>query len=566
MNSVKELIREKMRIQDVIGSYVTLVPAGQNYKACCPFHIEKTPSFQINTERQMYYCFGCKKGGDVFSFVQEVERVDFREALKILAEKSGVDIKESAELVKEMQTKKNLIKIHEYATRFYQLCLSQNQPAMQYLVSRAVTPVTIKEWRIGYAPNDFQALTRVLTQKGFTEFDLIQSGLVGKGNNGLYDRFRGRVMFPITDNQGVIVGFSGRILPEIYQANPNTGKYINSPETAIYHKSSILFGFSFAKREIGIKKTKVIVEGQFDTILLHQFGNRETIALSGTAATDYHMEQIARFAQKIIIATDGDNAGIASAHKIAMLGYRFGIDVSLIVLPEGTDPADLVSQNKDRWQEIIQSEKDYITFHGEITKKLSLRERIISVENNLFPLLGEIQNHVQQDAKLQVIARQLEVSLESIRSEFQKFLKKKESSSQFNSVQDIQLVHKESRSSFDIQLEELSLILYLFPVETKSWFKKNEDARIMVQKITRQFSEQDRAEVGIRYDSLDETTWNIRLDTLWLRIRQLSIDMKIGEIRNKIHSLQDEQVAQELQRELLSLQKEKENLVRSLAE
>lgn len=566
MNSVKELIREKMRIQDVIGSYVTLVPAGQNYKACCPFHIEKTPSFQINTERQMYYCFGCKKGGDVFSFVQEVERVDFREALKILAEKSGVDIKESAELVKEMQTKKNLIKIHEYATRFYQLCLSQNQPAMQYLVSRAVTPVTIKEWRIGYAPNDFQALTRVLTQKGFTEFDLIQSGLVGKGNNGLYDRFRGRVMFPITDNQGVIVGFSGRILPEIYQANPNTGKYINSPETAIYHKSSILFGFSFAKREIGIKKTAVIVEGQFDTILLHQFGNRETIALSGTAATDYHMEQIARFAQKIIIATDGDNAGIASAHKIAMLGYRFGIDVSLIILPEGTDPADLVSQNKDRWQEIIQSEKDYITFHGEITKKLSLRERIISVENNLFPLLGEMQNHVQQDAKLQVIARQLEVSLESIRSEFQKFLKKKESSSQFNSVQDIQLVHKESRSSFDIQLEELSLILYLFPVETKSWYEKNEDARIMVQKITRQFSEQDRAEVGIRYESLDETTWNIRLDTLWLRIRQLSIDMKIGEIRNKIHSLQDEQVAQELQRELLSLQKEKENLVRSLAE
>jgi DNA primase len=159
MNSAKELVREKMPIQDVIGSYITLVPAGKNYKACCPFHIEKTPSFQVNTEKQMFYCFGCKKGGDIFSFVQEIEHCDFKEALKILADKAGIDIHQSAELAKELQTKKKLIQIHEFATRFYQLYLSQNTTVAQYLQTRGLNSGAIKQWRIGYAPDDFKAFT-----------------------------------------------------------------------------------------------------------------------------------------------------------------------------------------------------------------------------------------------------------------------------------------------------------------------------------------------------------------------------------------------------------------------
>ncbi len=566
MQSIKELIRDKMHIQDVVGSYIALIPAGKNFKACCPFHIEKTPSFQVNTDRQMYYCFGCKKGGDIFSFVQEIERVDFKEALKLLAEKAGVNLKESAEFTREMHIKKQLIKIHEYATRFYQLCLSQDQSALHYLTSRNVFISTIKEWRIGYAPNDFQALTKVLTQKGFSEQEMIQSGLVGKSERGMFDRFRGRIMFPITDMQGVIVGFSGRILPEIHQITPNTGKYINSPETIIYHKSAILFGFSFAKKEMSTKNVALIVEGQFDTVLLHQSGFRETLALSGTAATDRHMEQIARFVQKIIIATDGDKAGIASAHKIALLGYQFGLDVSLILLPEGFDPADIVTKDQGQWQEIIRTEKDYIAFHGEITQQFSLREKITSVENNLFPLLGVLQNQVQQDAKLQTIARQLGVSIESLRAEFQKFLQR-HLSSQFEDLKSEPVFSKkDTQNSLDVQIKELALIAHLFTKETSNWFTENNDAKKIVQSFSTPFSEQDRIETSVRYDGNDTLTWRTRLDTLWVRIRQLLLDAKIKEIRKKLHTLQDEQVIQKLQKELLDLQTKKEKLIQSLTE
>lgn len=574
MNSAKELIREKMCIQDVIGSYITLVPAGKNYKACCPFHIEKTPSFQVSTERQMFYCFGCKKGGDIFSFIQEIERVDFKEALKILAEKAGINIHQSTELVKELQEKKQLIQIHEYATRFYQLCLSRHQFAMKYLESRTVNIETIKRWRIGYAPDDFQALTTILQKKGFTDHEIIQSGLVGRTNNGrLYDRFRGRIMFPITDSQGVVIAFSGRLLPGIEKINTHSGKYINSPETSIYHKSSALFGFSYSKKTISEQQTVIIVEGQFDAILLYQSGYTNVIALSGTAATDKHMEQVARFAQKIIIATDGDSAGIASAHKIAMLGYRFNIDISLIIIPQGKDPADIITTNSKEWESIIQNEKDYITFHGEITVSLSLRERVISIEQHLFPLLAEMQNHVHRDSKLQSIANQLQVSLESIRNEFQKFIKNYHSKEtlQNNFLESSFVkpaIKNELKNSLDIQISELIIIYNLFQKETEFWFKKHTSALTLIKSNTHQsISEQERVTAQIHYELLDQASWNITLDTLWLRIQQLQIDENILSIRNTIvHTTPDDKTIHDLQKQLLTLQSQREELVRSLAE
>jgi DNA primase len=332
MDSIKDLVRDKMRIEDVIGTYVTLVPFGRNYKACCPFHQEKTPSFNINTEKQMFYCFGCKKGGDVFSFIQEIERLDFRESLKFLAEKAGIDMNQSKELSLEMRQKKALLQIHEYATRFYQILLTQHPTVLEYLKKRGLLSETIKTWRIGYAPDGFQQLVNVLRSKGFSDSDLIASGLVGKSDRGLYDRFRGRIMFPITDNQGKIIAFSGRVMPGTQEASRDTGKYINSPETIIYHKSSALFGFSQAKKSIADQKSVLIVEGQFDTILLHQSGYTNTIALSGTACTEKHMEQLRRFADELVIATDNDRAGIQSAYKIAELGYQFDCDVSVVQL------------------------------------------------------------------------------------------------------------------------------------------------------------------------------------------------------------------------------------------
>ncbi len=572
MDSIKDLVRDKMRIEEVIGSYVTLVPFGKNYKACCPFHNEKTPSFNINTDKQMFYCFGCKKGGDVFSFIQEIEHVDFKEALKLLAEKAGVDLRQSAELSKEMKQKKILLQIHEYATRFYQLLLVQQSHVLDYLKQRGLLADTVKHWRIGYAPDGFHQLTTILRKKGFSDQDLIASGLVAKGEKGLYDRFRGRIMFPITDSQGKVIAFSGRLMPGTAEAERGSvGKYINSPETMIYHKSNALFGFSFAKKTLAEKKNVILVEGQFDVILLHQAGYTNTVALSGTAGTASHVEQLHRFCSELIIATDSDHAGIQSAYKIAEIGYQFDCDISVVLLPEGKDPADIINQDKLLWENYFSDKKDYITFHGETTKKLSLRERIHAVETNLFPILAQLPNHVHRDAKLQSIANLLQVSQESIRKEFQKFLESERRkminpTTQVNQRDFSKNIQKPTHSPLLIQIEELTLIHEHFVSETGFWFIDHPNAVELIKKHALSMASERVAELLVKYESLDSVAWKIRLDTLWIRIQQILLDMEIDALRQKMNQSETDTAIQELQQELLSLQKKKEELVRSLAE
>lgn len=570
MDSIKDLVREKMRIEEVIGSYITLVPFGKNYKACCPFHNEKTPSFNINTDKQMFYCFGCKKGGDVFSFVQEIEHMDFKESLKLLAEKAGIDMRHSAELSKEMRQKKSLLQIHEYATRFYQLLLVQHPPVLDYLKKRGLSGDTIKNWRIGYAPDGFQQLTNVLRKKGISDDDLVASGLIGRGDRGLYDRFRGRIMFPITDAQGKIIAFSGRLMPGTQEASRDSvGKYINSPETVIYHKSTALFGFSHAKKALSDKKSAILVEGQFDAILLHQSGYSNTIALSGTACTASHIEQLRRFCTELIIATDSDRAGIQSAYKIAEIGYQFDCDVSVITLPSGKDPADILSEDPELWKQYLDAKKDYIAFHGDSTANESLRDRIHAVEINLFPILAQISNHVQRDAKLQYIADTLKVSSESIRKEFQKFLET--ARKQFiaaspgfntNSVVKTPTIN----NPLIIQLEELSMIYDSFKSETGFWFADHSDAVDLVRSHSITTSADHAAELLVRYQGLDSVAWKIRLDTLWIRTQQILLEAEIDSLRQQMHQNTDPSIIQELQQKLISLHTKKEALVRSLAE
>lgn len=568
MDSVKDLVRDKLRIEDVIGTYVTLVPFGRNYKACCPFHHEKTPSFNINTEKQMFYCFGCKKGGDIFSFIQEIEHVDFKEALKLLADKAGIDMHQSKELSQEMRQKKSLIQIHEYAARFYQLLLLKYPSVIEYLKKRGLTPETIKTWRIGYAPDGFGQLVQVLRKKGFSDNDLIASGLIGKSDRGLYDRFRGRIMFPITDNQGKIIAFSGRLMPGSQESKRDTvGKYINSPETVIYHKSSALFGFFQAKKTIADTKQCLIVEGQFDVILLHQSGYTNTIALSGTACTEHHMEQIKRFAHELVIATDNDRAGIQSAYKIAELGYQFDCDVSVVVMPEGKDPADMILENADQWKEYLAAKKDYIRFHNDSTAHQSLRERIESVEKNIFPILARVSNNVKRDVYLQAVAETLHVSSDSIRKEFQKFLQGY--SNQITPFDTAKVVATKTALSYDpllIQLQELSSIYESFKSETGFWFQSVPESIALIQEKNVITPPDILAEILIRYQNLDSVSWKIRLDTLWLRIQQVLLDTKMETLRKTINETIDYEIIQKLQTELMQLHVQKESLIRSLAE
>lgn len=570
MDSIKDLVREKMRIEEVIGSYITLVPFGKNYKACCPFHNEKTPSFNINTDKQMFYCFGCKKGGDVFSFVQEIEHMDFKESLKLLAEKAGIDMRQSAELSKEMRQKKSLLQIHEYATRFYQLLLVQHQPVLDYLKKRGLSGDTIKNWRIGYAPDGFQQLTTILRKKGFSDQDLIASGLIGKGDRGLYDRFRGRIMFPITDPQGKIIAFSGRLMPGTAEASRDSvGKYINSPETIIYHKSTALFGFSHAKKALSDKKSVILVEGQFDAILLHQIGFANTVALSGTACTPAHIEQLRRFCTELIIATDSDHAGIQSAYKIAEIGYQFDCDISVISLPSGKDPADIIVEDPELWNQYLTSKKDYITFHGDSTINESLRNRIHAVEIHLFPVLAQLSNHVQRDAKLQYIADTLKVSSESIRKEFQKFLEntRKQFIAESHATKTVPTSKVPTTNSpLMIQIEELSLIHGSFAPETGFWFIDHPDAVNLIASHPVTVSADRTAELLVRYQGLDSVAWKIRLDTLWVRTQQILLETEIDSLRQQMNQSNDHSVIQELQQKLISLHTKKEALIRSLAE
>lgn len=565
MDSIKEIIRNKLSIEEVISSYITIIPFGKNYKANCPFHHEKTASFHITPEKHMFYCFGCKKGGDIFSFVQEIERVDFKEALKILAEKAGVSLHESAELSKEFQTKKTLLLIHEYATRFYQLLLKQNQSVVAYLEGRGINRESIIKWRIGFIPDGFYQLINILKQKKISEKDLIESGLGVTGSRGVHDRFRGRIMFPITDNAGKVIGFSGRIFPGTNESTrEGVGKYVNSPETSLYHKSRILFGFYHAKQSISEKKSVILVEGQFDCVLSHQIGFTNTVAISGTAATQMHMEQLSRFANEIIIATDNDSAGIGSAHKIAKLAYQLDCEVSLILLPSGKDPADIITENPESWKQYIEDKKDYITFFSETSTNQSLRDRLKLLNETIFPSFVGITNQVYRDDKLHRIATLLNVSDESIRTEYTTFLvnysKNLVTEPESSSTPEMKM------NPVAIQSHELYLVYTYFPEETKAWFSHHPDAVDWLQSQKFTLDQNLLAKQLHQYADLDSQVWEIRLETLWIRLQQIWIEQNIDQLKQKISQIADIAEAQELQKELLALQVKKESLVHLLTE
>lgn len=564
MDSVKELIRNKLSIEEVIGSYITIIPFGKNYKANCPFHHEKTPSFHITPDKQMFYCFGCKKGGDIFSFIQEIERVDFKEALKILAEKAGVSLHESAELAKELQIKKNLLLIHEYATRFYQLLIKNSEPVITYLENRGMNRESIKKWRIGYIPDGFYQLVTVLKKKSFSEKDLIESGLAIAGNKGIHDRFRGRVMFPVCDSSGKVVGFSGRLFPGSNESTrEGAGKYVNSPETMLYHKSKILFGLHHAKQSIAEKKTVILVEGQFDCVLSHQIGHTNTVAISGTALTEAHIEQLSRFANEIIIATDSDHAGIQSAHKIARLGYQFDCEVSLILLPTGKDPADIIATEPESWAKYITERKDYLSFWSGTSINESLRDRLKLLNETIFPSFIGITNQVYLDDKLQRIATMLNVSQDSIRKEFEKFLSLHEK----NIIPEVEKTNIETKlNPLAVQSQELYIVYTYFPEETKDWFSKHEDAIKWLQTQKFSIDQSLLAKQMHQYASLDSQVWEIRLETLWIRLQQIWIEQNIDILRQKISQTSDVSQAEALQKELLALYVKKEALVHLLTE
>lgn len=425
-----ETIKQKLSIESVVGSYIKLEKSGKNFRACCPFHNEKTPSFQVTPDLGIYYCFGCQKGGDIFNFVQEIEGLEFIEALKQLAEKAGVSL-EAYTASSDKPNKIALLReIMEQATRFYEIGLRTDKTVVEYLLGRSMTKETMVAFRIGYAQSGWSHLYDYLKRKKYSDEDILATGLCIESKSPstgrkMYDRFRERIMFPITDNQGRVIAFTGRVMPGTEEATRPVGKYINSPETDLYHKSHVLFGFDKAKSAIHTQGFVIVVEGQMDCIMSHQSGITHVVALSGTASTDAQMKQLKRFTDNIAICLDADSAGLAAAQKTAIVAYQNDMKVLIIDISSGKDPADAVAENPELWKQMVRERKDVITFRLEKMKERNeLDEKTSIAEKELFPLLSFIRSQITVDDKLQEIAHAFgSSSVEPIRKEFEKFLK-----------------------------------------------------------------------------------------------------------------------------------------------
>ena len=360
-----QAIKDRLDIVQVIGEYVPLKKAGANWKANCPFHNEKSPSFMVNAEKQFWHCFGCGKGGDVFSFLQEMEGLDFPEALKILADRAGVKLDTFASEVNKSQ-KNRILEINSKASYFFHQFLLEmpaSQGAREYLQRRELKPETIEEWQVGFIPEQWDLLTQYLLKKGNSIDDLLAAGLtIKKEGGGVYDRFRGRIMFPLWDTHGNIVGFTGRVLVETEKSG---GKYVNTPQTLVYDKSRVLYGLNKAKTEIKSKDFTVLVEGQMDVIACHQAGMKNVVASSGTALTFEQIKLLKRYSNNIAIAFDADAAGQNAAKRGIDLALEQGMNIKIIQIPVGAgkDADECLKKDPAVWFKAVAEAKEVMEWY-----------------------------------------------------------------------------------------------------------------------------------------------------------------------------------------------------------
>lgn len=356
-----EQIKEKLNIVDFIRQYVELKPAGRNFKANCPFHKEKTPSFIVSPDRQTWHCFGsCAEGGDIFKFLMKYENIEFYEALKILAEKAGVELKKISPV--DQKQFGVLYDINESAKDIFKKEMERGRRAKEYLKERGINTEIVNEFEIGFAPQNLDELTVNLINLGYDVKDIERAGLNFKSDKGGYiDRFRGRVMFPIYNSFGKVVGFSGRILPEF--DNGETGKYINSPETPIFNKSRTLYGFHKSKNYIHEKKSAVLVEGQMDFLMSYQDGVKNAVATSGTALTEDHLRLLKRQTDELILLFDNDEAGLKAAERGIDMANNLDFNVRVLILKDYKDPAEAVSKKPGELENMIKKAEPATEFY-----------------------------------------------------------------------------------------------------------------------------------------------------------------------------------------------------------
>jgi len=449
-------IKNRLDIIEVIGSYIKLKKAGANYRALCPFHSEKTPSFFVSPARQIWHCFGCGKGGDLFGFVKEIEGVEFGDALRILAQKSGVQLKRQPP---EMRTERQrLYEICELATQFFEKQLegsTAGKEAKKYLLSRGITEESIKKWRLGYSPDTWQGLSDFLTSRGYEIEEIERAGLAIKSEkSSFYDRFRGRIIFPIFDLNSQVIGFSGRVFK-----SPDTAKYVNTPATLLYEKSQVLYGLDKAKVAIRKRDLCILVEGNTDVIMAYQAGSENTVATSGTALTPFQLKILKRYSNNLLIGFDMDVAGETATKRGIDLAQSLGFDIKIIRLPEGKDPAELIAKNPLEWEKTINSAVGILDFYFETSfakadSKTPQGKKAIS--KILLSPIKRIPNKIEQSYWIQKLAEKLEVKEEDVEEE----LKKVKLTEEIYGLEPEEIINLPQRSRKEL-LEERLLILIL---------------------------------------------------------------------------------------------------------
>jgi len=458
MSSDIEEIKSRLNIVDVVGAYIKLEKAGINYRARCPFHSEKSASFFVSPSRQLWHCFGgCNEGGDVFKFVMKIEGIEFVDALKILADKAGVQLKKgSADYEKMKSERQVLLDLNERATKFFsaQLKSGTGTEVLDYLKKRGLTEETIRDWRIGYAPNSWQSLSDYLIGQGFARENIVSAGLaIRKDAQKFFDRFRSRIMFPICDFNSSVIGFTGRVFK-----SEEESKYMNVPNTLLYDKSRALYGMDKAKMEIRQKDFCVLVEGNVDCIMSHQAGVKNCIAVSGTALTPIHLGIIKRYTSNLVLAFDMDLAGNKATSKGIDMALKSGFNVKVISMVAEKDPADIVLiEGPEKWASLVNEAKPINRFYFDLAFKgrdPELFEDKKKIVSDLLPVFKKIDNNIEQSYWIEELGNRLKIKEGDIRKEMQKVRM------EAVSAEETRVVEKEKKTRGEM-LEEVMLAIAL---------------------------------------------------------------------------------------------------------
>ncbi|MBR3176914.1 DNA primase [Candidatus Saccharibacteria bacterium] len=415
MEDAKEEIRARLAVEDVIGQYIELKRAGRNFKGHSPWGTDRTPSFMVSPEKGIWHDFSSNKGGDIFTFVMEMEGCTFREALEKLAQQAGVELKRySGDDKKQAQHKQRLYEALELATKYFQYCLTKNKDVMKYVFyKRNLNKGTVQKFRIGYAPKSGRALVDFLTKRGFTKKEIEDAGLVNRFGG---DLFKGRMTVPLMDVGGRVIGFTARII----EKDDNSPKYLNTPETLLYNKGRHIFGLSQAKDAIRRSEFVVVVEGNMDVISSHQAGVCEAVATAGTAMTEMHLKSFARMTNDIRLAYDGDEAGVKAAERAISMASKFGIYLSVIDDYHGCKDADeLIQKDPALWQKATQSCRpalEWLLEKYEIRFNLRTEKGFSEYASEAKRLIEDIEDAVLREKYERMVSERLGISLEAFRA------------------------------------------------------------------------------------------------------------------------------------------------------